>query len=334
MATRGVFRYVRPLSEIEPILKQVASETFPGLDFATATQDQRIAVFQQAVQAGLLIDEREVPVLSLREHTLSLAQGGVQMCAAPSRVNFQSTDFRQPIDIESEYRSESHLAYYAEVEQLACSLLGPGVVHAWCLSHIIRLSGGSEAVGEHAGPIRFVHNDYTEEYDDIVRKNYTTQQTIRARHLRKMLKRLKGIELTAEEIAKYRLVVLNTWRPITVDPLQRDPLAVCDNRSVSRKDLQRRRTDVGKKQDDPDDDFALEIYTSRYNPDHKWHYVPEFTNQEVLVFKTFDSAMDPFIPTMHSAFDLPNQDAAPCRESCEARVLCLMHDDTMPTSKL
>merc|ERR1712196_431186 len=107
---------------------------------------------------------------------------------------------------------------------------------------------------------------------------YTTSQTARARHLRKMLKRLKGLDLTADEMAKYHLVVLNTWRPITVAPLRRDPLAVCDNRSIRKADLQKHRTDIGKKNDDPDDDFALEVYASHYNADHQWYYVPEFTN--------------------------------------------------------
>ena len=44
---------------------------------------------------------------------------------------------------------------------------------------------------------------------------------------------------------------------------------------------------------------------------------------EVLVFKTYDSEMDPFIPTLHSAFDDPDCPAdAPPRESIEARAIC------------
>ena len=31
---------------------------------------------------------------------------------------------------------------------------------------------------------------------------------------------------------------------------------------------------------------------------------------EVLVFKTYDSDMDPFVPTMHSAFELLEQDGS------------------------
>ena len=65
------------------------------------------------------------------------------------------------------------------------------------------------------------------------------------------------------------------------------------------------------------------------NPAHRWHYVPEFTSQELMVFKTYDSEMDPFVPTMHSAFELHEADA-PARESCEARVICLMTKRNAP----
>lgn len=334
MATTGIFRYVRPPLEVFEIVKQFAKDHHPDLTLSTATEDQRVAVFQEAMQAGLLVLEKEVSVHSIREHKLSIDHGGAQLCPAPSHVNFQSADFQQPIVLEAQHRTESQLAYYAEVEQIARRLLGPKVVHAWCTSHILRVSAGTTAVGETAGPIRFVHNDFTEEYDDVTRKNYTTNPTGRAQSLRKTLKHLKGLEFSEAEMSKYRLVVLNTWRPITLDPLRRDPLAVCDNRSINKADLQRRRTDIAKKNDDPDDDYALEIYASQHSPDHKWHYVPDFTSQELLVFKTFDSEMHPFIPTMHSAFDLPDQEGAPPRHSCEARVVCLLEKDAVLSSRL
>merc|ERR1712232_1391520 len=98
-------------------------------------------------------------------------------------------------------------------------------------------------------------------------------------------------------------------------PLRRDPLAVCDSRSVSRSDLQRRRTDIARNRDDPYDDYEPEVYVSQYSPSHKWHYVPDFTSQDVLAFKTYDSEMHPFVPPLHSAFDLPNQEGALPRES-------------------
>jgi hypothetical protein len=329
MAIKGVFRYFASAPEALDIIKDFAKEHVPEVDLATADREQRAAVFQTALDAGVVSVEKEVPLRSLREHPLSIRQGGAQLCYAPSRVDLQSPAFLEPIDAEADYRTESHLAYYEEMEKIARALLGPQVVHTWCLSHILRRSEGTSAVGETAGPLRSVHNDFTEEYGSVLRQLYTTSPSVRGRNLRKMLMQRKGLEFTSQEMANYQLVVLNTWRPITAGPLRRDPLAVVDNRSIQKADLQRRRTEIGKKSDDPEDDFALEVYLSRYNPGHRWHYVEDFTSQDLLVFKTYDSEMDPFIPTLHSAFDLPAQEGAPPRESCEARVICLLAKDSM-----
>ena len=38
--------------------------------------------------------------------------------------------------------------------------------------------------------------------------------------------------LSADDIRESRVVMLNTWRPIMAQPLQRFPLALCDCRSV------------------------------------------------------------------------------------------------------
>ena len=64
------------------------------------------------------------------------------------------------------------------------------------------------------------------------------------------------------------------------------------------------------------------------------HYVDNFRSDELLVFVTYDSDMHPFVPTMHSAFDLPGQDAHPERESVEARVICLMEREEEARSRL
>lgn len=270
-------------------------------------------------------ESKDMPLYSLREMPLTIDQGGAQLMAAPSAVDFFGEDFNRPIEPFVE-RSASQRQYYSELEALARKALGVDqVVHAWCTSHIVRRSSDAPtAVGTTAGPIKFVHNDFTEEYGDITRRRYTTHPSQNAKALRYSLKVSHGLEFTDEEIGQYRIVVLNTWRPINPGPLRREPLAVCDNRSIRKSDLFSFRTNIGKNDDDPDDDFALEVYVSRYNADHRWHYVPDFTCDELLLFKTFDSDMNPFVPTMHSAFNLPCQGQEPPRRSLEARVICLM----------
>ena len=62
-----------------------------------------------------------------------------------------------------------------------------------------------------------------------------------------------------------------------------------------------------------------------YSPNHRWVYFPNLTRDEVLVFTIFDSLDgDDFIPTMHTAIDLPGSDGLQLRESCEIRINALV----------
>ena len=118
----------------------------------------------------------------------------------------------------------------------------------------------------------------------------------------------------ADELVKGRVQVINLWRPIR-DPVLDAPLAMADGRTV-----------------DPDDLVASdliypnrkgEIYTVRYNPAHRWYYVPRMTADEALLLKCYDSATDGrtrFGP--HTAFVDPTTPAgAAPRESIEVRTL-------------
>jgi hypothetical protein len=119
-----------------------------------------------------------------------------------------------------------------------------------------------------------------------------------------------------------RIVVLNVWRPIAGFPLKRSPLALCDMRSISTGDLVRTHfPDYNGRVLKP----GSEYYSAKYNPNHEWYYFPEMTDKEVIVFKTFDSENP--VPPLHTSFIDPGTDpAAPFRQSCEARVVCLYHD--------
>jgi hypothetical protein len=118
----------------------------------------------------------------------------------------------------------------------------------------------------------------------------------------------------AEELLKGRVQVINMWRPIR-GPLRDAPLAVCDSRTVAQDDLV------------PSDlvyrDRTGETYSVRYNPAHRWFYVPEMRRDEALLLKIADTKTDisaRFMP--HTAFTDPTTppDAFP-RESIELRTL-------------
>ena len=59
-------------------------------------------------------------------------------------------------------------------------------------------------------------------------------------------------------------------------PLRMKPLALCDPNTVNRKDHVPVALTCDK-----DASFGY----IRYNPNQKWYYYPEMTNDEVMVFK-------------------------------------------------
>ena len=118
----------------------------------------------------------------------------------------------------------------------------------------------------------------------------------------------------AEELLKGRVQVINLWRPM-FSPLQDAPLAVCDSRTLHSEDLI--PSDLVYKE------RVGETYSVRYNPDHRWFYVPEMRRDEALLLKIADTKTDipaRFMP--HTSFTDPTTpaDARP-RESIEIRTL-------------
>ena len=118
----------------------------------------------------------------------------------------------------------------------------------------------------------------------------------------------------ADELLKKRFAVINVWRPIR-GPVVDAPLAVTDASSVADGDL------VASDLIYPD--RTGEIYYVKYNPDHKWFYVPAMRTDEVLLIKCYDSMKDGRARfSLHSAFDDPTSPAkAKPRQSIEVRTI-------------
>jgi hypothetical protein len=118
----------------------------------------------------------------------------------------------------------------------------------------------------------------------------------------------------ADELLKGRVQVINVWRPIR-GPLRDAPLAMADGQTIEPGDL------VASDLIYPN--RSGETYSVKYNPNHRWYYIPEMRADEALLLKCYDSATDGrtrFGP--HTAFIDPTTpaDAAP-RESIELRTL-------------
>jgi len=118
----------------------------------------------------------------------------------------------------------------------------------------------------------------------------------------------------AETLLRGRVQVINLWRPIR-GPLRDAPLAVCDAESVAPGDLVASELVYQHR--------VGETYAVKFNPSHRWFYVPQMQPDEALLLKCFDSATDGrarFAP--HTAFEDPTAPAdAPPRESIEIRTL-------------
>jgi hypothetical protein len=118
----------------------------------------------------------------------------------------------------------------------------------------------------------------------------------------------------AEKLLAHRFAIIQVWRAINL-PIQSNPLAIADARSLAPEDLIRAERRYPHR--------VGETYRIRHNPAHRWFYFPEMRRDEALVFKVYDSAKDGRARfTAHSSFNDPNTPAgAPPRQSIEARTL-------------
>jgi hypothetical protein len=190
---------------------------------------------------------------------------------------------------ENEVRS----VYYPEIEQLVKEASGARRVLVF--DHTLRSADTAMREAKQiSGPVRNAHNDYTE---------WSGPQRVR-----------DLLPQEAEELLKHRFAVVQVWRPIR-HPVQREPLAIADARSIGVKEL------FASSRVYPD--RVGEVYHCAFNPEHRWYYFPEMQRHEAIVFKTFDSIKDGRARwTAHSAFDDPTSPPeAPPRESIEMRTL-------------
>ena len=125
-------------------------------------------------------------------------------------------------------------------------------------------------------------------------------------------------DLDLRDYSRYALY--NLWRAVSPPP-QDFPLAVCDARSVAPGDevtvtaITVERT-VGEIRHD----------TTGYlhNPAHRWHYFPDMTTDEVIVFKAHDTDPSRARRVPHTAFTDPTcPSGVPTRASVEMRGLAL-----------
>lgn len=236
-------------------------------------------------QTNIIAEPHVVPIYSARPALVDITLDGEGFA-----VLHQPSNVRDFWD-ENELRA----VYYPEVERAIQAATGAAKVFVFDHTLRRRTEGVVDrAPGVPRQPVPRVHVDHTEA---------SGPQRVRD---------FFGAE--AEELLRGRVQVINLWRPIR-GPLQDAPLAVADAQSVGAGDLV--ATDLVYR------DRVGEVYSVRYNPAHRWFYVPDMMPDEALLLKCYDSARDGrarFAP--HTAFDDPTAPADKLpRESIEVRTL-------------
>ena len=234
-------------------------------------------------------EERRVQIRDARplRAELSIDRQGFVLVDHPTRVKA----FFDPEELQRVYYPEA----IALVKQVS------GASRVVLFDHTLR--SGDEQERETRlvrDPVLAAHNDYTE---------WSGPQRVR-----------DLLPEEAERLLQGRFAIIQVWRSIA-DPIQRNPLAIADARSVAFEDMhvsERRYPDrVGQ------------TYRLSYNPAHQWFYFPAMRRDEALVFKVYDSKQDGrarFVP--HTSFENPlaPADALP-RRSIEIRTLAFFDED-------
>jgi len=201
--------------------------------------------------------------------------------------------------------------YYKEAGELVKSIFPTAQVFPTTGGHIMRDEKPLVRDAAFQAPARAVHNDFAPSYVNNFKRN-------------------EQLKMALDHGA--RLVCLNLWRSVSDEPMARMPLAVCDRRSIARADVQSVPLgDVGGGDAGGDGQgYQHEIMIASHSDEHEWVYFPKLTKEEVMVFVTFDSGPgDDFVPTLHTAIDLPGTEGLAGRESCEIRVNALVMPEEM-----
>ena len=121
---------------------------------------------------------------------------------------------------------------------------------------------------------------------------------------------MKAAGLTSEQLAGRRILMLNTWRNTSDEPVRRSPFAVADQRTIKSSD------GCGG---------SLGRLGVRRREGQQFYYYPGMTSEEMLVFLNYDSDAKEHAPCVHSAFEDVNTLAdAPPRHSIELRCILVM----------
>ncbi len=259
----------------------------------------------------------------------TLSRNGFELVSRPIRemaVNF--LDHHQVV---------AH--YYPHCADVVRDITGATMVAAF--DHNIRSATGKQSAkriegGQQVqGPAHVVHGDYTLTSAPERLKKLTqspgANDTWRAATNHSPLLDSSRV---ANAIATGRFAIVNVWRNIAREPVARNPMALCDARTVRPEDLVVFEIHYA--------DRVGENYFARPADTHKWYCFPAMTPDEALLITQWDSAGElartngmaadnestnpdsPCTFSFHTAFEDPTTPVdAPDRWSIEVRCAVL-----------
>lgn len=125
-------------------------------------------------------------------------------------------------------------------------------------------------------------------------------------------------DLKADYLLSGRCRIINIWRPIK-HPVYDCSLAIADGSKLLDGDvIECDRVKAST------NEFWDTMGVVKYRPGYQWYYMSEQAEDDVLLFKNYDSDPDVSAMPLHTAFDIPADmvpKGAPTRESIEVRAL-------------
>ena len=265
---------------------------------------------------------------SINNKSISLEKQGFELF--PSKL--------KNIDIDFFNNQQIINMYYAECADFIKEVTGACSVHAF--DHNIRSAIGKKSKkmingGQQVqGPAHIVHGDYTltsaperlYQLSNPPGKNDTLREILGAS------KSLLSNNAINNVLSNGRYAIINLWRNIVTDPVENNPLALCDASTVSSKDLIVFEIHYA--------DRVGENYFAKHSLKHDWYFYDRMTKNEVLLIKQWDSEgvlattkgkssdsdflKKPCTFSFHSAFEDPNTaEDAPDRWSMEVRCIVI-----------
>ena len=285
-----------------------------------------------AESVGIELEKYKMDVVnarnSINNKSISLEKQGFELF--PSKL--------KNIDIDFFNNQQIINMYYAECADFIKEVTGACSVHAF--DHNIRSAIGKKSKkmingGQQVqGPAHIVHGDYTltsaparlQQLSNPPGKNDTLRETLGAS------KSLLSKNVINNILSNGRYAIINLWRNIVTDPVENNPLALCDASTVSSKDLIVFEIHYA--------DRVGENYFAKHSLKHDWYFYDRMTKNEVLLIKQWDSEgvlattkgkssdsdflKKPCTFSFHSAFEDPNTaEDAPDRWSMEVRCIVI-----------